>query len=233
MAWDLRKREDVQQYLDNVATEYRFSCFYEKSPTGCHLLGDFLEAIQSEFNRSERVYKLNCDDNNFVKSCYKYANYRMTGKAGNQDLREAEKYHEKACKSKHPDACSMVGKINFYGGYGEGVAEKNLKKAMKFFGKACDLEHSDACFFLAGLHRMNNDLQKTFEITKRACDLNHIQSCANLAYLYRNGEGVAKNDELADRTELKAKALVCAISPSARPGIVFGDENAPVTILGS
>ena len=32
MAYDMSKEEDVKEFLDNLGTEYRFSCFSEKKP---------------------------------------------------------------------------------------------------------------------------------------------------------------------------------------------------------
>ena len=36
MDWDLKKEEDVKQYLDNLYTEYRFGCYSEKKPEGIY-----------------------------------------------------------------------------------------------------------------------------------------------------------------------------------------------------
>jgi hypothetical protein len=34
MAFDLKKEEDVKQYLENLGVEYRFGCLNEKKPEG-------------------------------------------------------------------------------------------------------------------------------------------------------------------------------------------------------
>ncbi len=31
---NLKDEEEVKQYLENLGTEYRFSCYYEKNPSG-------------------------------------------------------------------------------------------------------------------------------------------------------------------------------------------------------
>ena len=37
MSWDLKKEEDVKQYLSNLNVEYRFGCYSEKKPEGTYL----------------------------------------------------------------------------------------------------------------------------------------------------------------------------------------------------
>ena len=66
----------VQEYLKNLATEYRFSCYYEKEPKGCHLLADYLEAIEHDSNTAFKVYLKNCDERSHAHSCHKVAGYR-------------------------------------------------------------------------------------------------------------------------------------------------------------
>ena len=31
---DLKNEEEVKEYLENLGTEYRFGCYYEKDPIG-------------------------------------------------------------------------------------------------------------------------------------------------------------------------------------------------------
>ncbi|KAH6941106.1 hypothetical protein HPB50_013587 [Hyalomma asiaticum] len=80
MPYDFQKEEDVKEFLDNLGIEYRFECFKERKPDGCHRLGDYLEAIKKDFVRACNVYKNNCDNYHHGKSCFKYANYRLVGK---------------------------------------------------------------------------------------------------------------------------------------------------------
>ncbi|CAN8009898.1 unnamed protein product, partial [Ixodes pacificus] len=80
MPYDFQKEEDVQEYIKNLGIEYRFECFKEKKPDGCHRLADYLEAIKKEFDKALDVYRTNCDDNKYGKSCFKYGNYKLIGK---------------------------------------------------------------------------------------------------------------------------------------------------------
>ena len=66
----------VAEYLKNLGTEYRFSCYYEKEAKGCHLLADYMEAIDHDSKTAFQVYLKNCDERNWAHSCHKVAGYR-------------------------------------------------------------------------------------------------------------------------------------------------------------
>lgn len=44
-------------------------------PIVCQLLGDYLETIENDRDKAARIFKDNCDERNFGRSCYKYAAY--------------------------------------------------------------------------------------------------------------------------------------------------------------
>lgn len=67
----------------------------------CHLLGDYLEAISKDFHKAAKVYKSNCEDFNYSKSCYKIGNYHMAGKGGVVQSQEKVSY------------CSIKKKVSF------------------------------------------------------------------------------------------------------------------------
>jgi len=46
----------MEQYLNNLSTEYRFGCYSEKDPEACHLLGDFMEAIKQDYTKASTIY---------------------------------------------------------------------------------------------------------------------------------------------------------------------------------
>jgi hypothetical protein len=50
--------------------------------TVCHLLGDYLEAIDKNYEKAWKVYKDNCDTGNFARSCVKCGDYLAFGKGG-------------------------------------------------------------------------------------------------------------------------------------------------------
>nr|AEE62589.1 unknown [Dendroctonus ponderosae] len=80
MAYDLKSESEVKDYIKNLGIEYRFGCYSEKNPEVCHLLADFLDAIKKDFEKAAKVYKTNCDEYKFGKSCLKYGAYCITGK---------------------------------------------------------------------------------------------------------------------------------------------------------
>lgn len=75
----------------------------------CHLLGDYLESIKKDFSKAAKVYKNNCDDHNYGKSCLKYAKFLLTGKSIKEDYKDGYNYLEKACNQNEPDACFHQG----------------------------------------------------------------------------------------------------------------------------
>lgn len=102
MAFDLQNESDVKDYIEKLGIEYRFGCYSEKKPEGenlqkfhnffwkiherkscssvCHLLGDYLESIKKDFEKASKVYRSNCDDYGYGKSCLKFGHYSFLGK---------------------------------------------------------------------------------------------------------------------------------------------------------
>lgn len=51
---------------------------------GCDLLGDYLTQIKEDYRRAAKVYKENCDKNNFARSCTKIGEFLYSGKGMNK-----------------------------------------------------------------------------------------------------------------------------------------------------
>lgn len=112
MAFDLKKEEEVKDYIENLGIEYRFGCYKEKKPEVCHLLGDYLEAIKKDFEKAGKVYKSNCLDYKFGKSCLKFGNYTLVGRGRDKgDAAEALTYFEKGCELDERGACLHAGML--------------------------------------------------------------------------------------------------------------------------
>lgn len=80
----------------------------------CHLLGDYLESIKKDFEKASKVYRSNCDDYGYSRSCYKFGNYSFLGKGrsgGKSCASEALTYYEKGCNLKDADSCLHSGLI--------------------------------------------------------------------------------------------------------------------------
>lgn len=82
--------------------------------TVCHLLGDYLEGIKKDFEKASKVYKSNCNDYDYAKSCYKIGAYNFLGKGQRNskgDLKEAYHYFEKGCNLNDAESCLHAGLI--------------------------------------------------------------------------------------------------------------------------
>lgn len=82
--------------------------------SACHLLGDYLESIKKDFEKASKVYRSNCDDYGYARSCLKYGNYSFLGKGksgSSGSVSEAYKYYEKGCTLNEADSCLHSGLI--------------------------------------------------------------------------------------------------------------------------
>ena len=77
---DLTSEEEVQEYLNNLAIEYRFGCYSEKNPKACQLLGEFIESISQDRIKAFQIFESNCVVNNHPPSCNKAGHYKIVGK---------------------------------------------------------------------------------------------------------------------------------------------------------
>lgn len=132
MTYDFKSESEVKEFLQNLGIEYRFGCYSEKKPEGiwvdisikmniypkfysiritvCHLLGDYLEAVKKDYEKARKLYKSNCDDYKFGKSCLKFGTYALLGKAGvKEDYRTAYEYFKKGCEQDVMDSCFNQG----------------------------------------------------------------------------------------------------------------------------
>lgn len=76
----------------------------------CHLLGDFLEAIKKDYKKARKIYKTNCEDHKYAKSCFKYGTYVALGKGGEKaDMANSLQYFDEACKGNEYRACFQQG----------------------------------------------------------------------------------------------------------------------------
>lgn len=228
MAVDFKSESEVKEYLKNLGIEYRFGCYSEKNPEVCHLLGDYLEAIKKDFKKAGKVYKTNCDEHNYAKSCLKYGTFALLGKGDKKpDYKEAYGYFEKACSLDHADACFNQGIMLIANNETSGIKE-NPKKGMELLEKACNGKNSNACYYLSGMYISGvkkkfgenkpdenlkkpeekfqkpeyivaKDMAKAFKFAMDGCTLGNMYCCANLSQMFKKGEGVEKSQEMADK----------------------------------
>lgn len=205
MDYNLQKESDVKDYIQKLGVEYRFGCYSEKKAEVCHLLGDYLEGIQKDFEKAAKVYKSTCDDYGFAKSCYKFGNYSFLGKgkSGSKgDPQKAYTYYEKGCNLNDPDSCLHSGLLLVSRSVPT-IADRNIPKGLDFLTKSCDMNNATACFYLSGMHisgvqnQMEKDMKKAFDFAYKACKLRNMYACANLSQMYARGDGTEKSPEKA------------------------------------
>ncbi|XP_058832597.1 cytochrome c oxidase assembly factor 7 homolog [Topomyia yanbarensis] len=154
MSFDLKNEADVKEYLEKLGIEYRFGCYSEKKPEVCHLLGDYLEGIKKDFEKAAKVYRSNCDDYGYARSCLKYGNYSFLGKgraSEKGDPVKAYKYYEKGCELNDPDACLHSGLLLVSKSIPKDL-KRDVPKAFEYLKKSCEMNNGNACFYLSGMH---------------------------------------------------------------------------------
>ncbi|KAK7501403.1 hypothetical protein BaRGS_00007207 [Batillaria attramentaria] len=218
MMYDLKDEEQAKEYLKNVGIEYRFQCYQEKNPEGCHRLADFLESVKKEFEKAATVYKTNCDDSQYGHSCFKYGNYRINGRGSEKDPDVALDYYLKGCDSGYLPACHNAGLVLISDKIG---SVTDASRAVQLLTNACEQKHVASCYqlsgwFIKGTKSIPKDMTKAFEYSKKACDLGNCYGCANLSQMYKKGDGVAKDEKLAEKYRLQAKELHDEMTESRR-----------------
>jgi len=222
-------QKERQAYVKNIGIEYRYGCYEEKRADSCHILAEYMEAIEQNFSKAYTLFKENCESKLYPKSCYKYAKYLIAGKECEASLKGTIKPLEIACDANVPPACRLLSLVHWNG---EPDREPDSKKAESYMKKACELEDSEACWLLStwyiGNHekfkiskggekktveqhrigQLEKNMEEAVKYGKMACDLNVAQSCANVARMYKLGDGIKKDPDLAKEYLEKAKAMV-------------------------
>lgn len=69
-----------------------------------------METVKKDFEKAATVYKSNCDDYKYAKSCAKYGTYMLLGKGvRHSDYKTAYDYFDKGCELKNNAACLHQG----------------------------------------------------------------------------------------------------------------------------
>ncbi|EFA05048.1 cytochrome c oxidase assembly factor 7 homolog [Tribolium castaneum] len=215
MAYNFQSESEVKEFIKNLGIEYRFGCYSEKKAEVCHLLADYLESIDKNYEKAGIVYKTTCDDYKYAKSCSKYATYALLGKgAKKSDFKAAYGYFDKGCELGDPTSCFHQGLLLITRNEEQGIAQNPIK-GMALLEKSCNAEHSNACYYLSGMYiagvrkspkdtssdkieyAVAKDMKQAFKFALKGCELGNMYSCANLSQMYAKGDGVEKNPELA------------------------------------
>ncbi|KFM69405.1 Sel1 repeat-containing protein 1-like protein, partial [Stegodyphus mimosarum] len=213
MANEFKSEEELKQFIENLGTEYRFSCFKEKNSEGCHLLGDYLEAIQKDFEGAAKVYKSNCDERNYARSCFKYGNYCYLGKGIEKDVLSAFNYYKKACSLDSAEACLHCGvMLTTKDKSAKDIITRDYVEGLKYLEKSCAGGNATACYFasslyITGAEGIPKNRTKASELSRLACDGRNVYACMNLSQMYREGDGVEKDEEKANLYKERAREI--------------------------
>lgn len=79
----MREREE---YVANIGIEYRFGCYEEKRAEACQLLGEYFEAVKTDFRAAFDVFRENCEQRRHPRSCFKYGQYLSAGRECEPDF---------------------------------------------------------------------------------------------------------------------------------------------------
>lgn len=143
MAYDLQREEDVKEYLENLGLEYRFGCFSEKNPDACQRLGEYFETIKKDFDKALKVYKNNCDEYSYGKSCYQYAVLGLKGRGPKHIREEVPTYFEKGCDAGNSDSCTTGGMLLLSTGGERAGTDSRGPKANKGAGPAYKAKNTE------------------------------------------------------------------------------------------
>ncbi|GMS84460.1 hypothetical protein PENTCL1PPCAC_6635, partial [Pristionchus entomophagus] len=224
-----KEQAERREYVKNLGIEYRFGCYEEKRADSCHLLGEYMEALEQNAKGAYTLFRQNCLQKEYSKSCYKYAMYVLAGKECTPSLKEMKKPLEIACDANIPKACRYLSLVNWNEEKDKPI---DVIAAEKYMKKACALEDAEACWLLSTWYMGNRtkfktakdgekkkvddsrighlerDMQKSVEYGIKACDYDIPQSCANVARMFKIGDGIPKDDEKAKLYADKTKELI-------------------------
>ncbi|XP_043496931.1 cytochrome c oxidase assembly factor 7 homolog [Polistes fuscatus] len=213
LSYNLKKPEEVKEYLKNLHIEYKFGCYSEKNPEVCHLLGDFNEAIKKDFKKAGELYKANCDERNYPRSCTKYGEYLIIGRGFKRDINEAYKYLVKACDLNNDSGCLHSGILAITDEFDDNRSEQ-INKGICRLKKAChDLNSEKACYFLSGLYLkgikdyVKPNIKEAYKLSVKSCEFGNPYACANVSQMYLRGDGVEKDANLAKLFQQRADQI--------------------------
>ena len=227
--FDLKDPEQAKEYLDTLGIEYRFQCYHENIPDGCHRLGDFLEAFRKDYEKARTVFRTNCEDNKHGQSCFKLGNYCMVGRACDKDVGSALEYYRQGCEYGYYSSCHNAALIHQYG---KADGNKDYVKAAEFLKKGCDGGNIPSCqslstYYIKGKEGVPQDMKKAFDYAQKACDAGHIFGCVNLSVMYLKGEGVAASHAMHEKYKKKAQDLYAGQKDTEKT-LEFGKWYLPV-----
>ncbi|XP_035738484.1 cytochrome c oxidase assembly factor 7 homolog isoform X2 [Vespa mandarinia] len=157
--YNLKKPEEVKEYLKNLHIEYKFGCYSEKNPEGKGCKKDINEAYKYE----QKACNFN-DDN----GCLHGGILAITDQLEDDPSMQINKginMLNKACYELHSEkACFFLSGIYMSGI--ENHVEKNFKEAYKLSLKSCEYGNPYACANVSQMHLRGDGVKKDSELAK-------------------------------------------------------------------
>jgi cytochrome c oxidase assembly factor 7 len=234
MAFDLKDESQVKEFIDNLGIEYRFGCYKENKPEVCHLLGDFLESIKKDYVKAGKIYKSNCDDYNFGRSCYKFGSYKLLGRGQQPVDRDlAYEYYRKGCEFGVSESCLNAGLMCVANGPHTRTV-KDYHKGLELLDKGCEGNNPFCCYYIGGVYipgieeaNIKKDMNKARRYSEKGCELGSFYACVNISQMYQRGDGVPKDEEKAEKYKKRALELQEELMKQQQT-LTFQQGNRPV-----
>ncbi|KAL3077105.1 hypothetical protein niasHS_013094 [Heterodera schachtii] len=217
--------EEREEYVKNIGIEYRFGCYEEKRADSCQYLGEYFEAVQTDFKSAFDTFRQNCVQRKFPRSCFKYGQYLAAGRECEASFKKAIEPLRLSCDAGIAKGCRVLALILWNG---ESDRPPDSAQAEQFMKRAAELGDYEASWTLSTWylgdtikyqreksapygHKMgelSRDMQKALMYGLKACDEGDLfQSCVNVSLMYRNGEGIPKDEKKAKQYQERAKEL--------------------------
>ncbi|KAK0073121.1 hypothetical protein PV325_010256 [Microctonus aethiopoides] len=215
MTFNFKNEEDVQAYLKNIYIEYKFGCEKEKNGNACHLLGDYMEGIKLDYKAAADIYKSNCDERNWPRSCAKFGGYKSVGRGCDPDMNTAYEYMKKGCNLGDAQGCTKAGimAISPNTKY-EDDRSTEISNGLNMLKKSCyEYEQEQGCFYLSTVYlgalksEVEINLHEAYKLSLKSCEMGNPFACANVSQMHARGEGAQKNQSLADIFKQRATEL--------------------------
>ncbi|KAK0183231.1 hypothetical protein PV327_001292 [Microctonus hyperodae] len=229
MTFNFKNEEDVQEYLKNIYTEYKFGCEKEKNGNACHLLGDYMEGIKLDYKTAADIYKANCDDRNWPRSCAKFGGYKAVGRGCDLDMNSAYEYMKKGCNLGDARGCTKAGvmAISPSSKYEEDRSTE-ISNGLNMLKKSCyEYDQEQGCFYLSTIYlgalksEVEPNLLEAYKLSLKSCEMGNPYACSNVSQMHARGEGAQKNQSLADIFKQRANELYREIK-EAQKQLEFG-----------
>lgn len=200
----LKDKEEVQDYLKNLCTEYKYSCYGEKNPEGCQLLGDFFAQIEGDYVKANRVFSENCEKRSYGRSCSSFGLNLLGGRGTPKNPAAAFEHFVKACDADDAVGCDFAGKLltgcePSLSAQAGGPIKTDVVRGLAYLEHGCQLkssaqmfESSESCyaaafFYAAGLKGgvLARDDEKAIALGSRACELGQMRACKLVGDVYQ------------------------------------------------